>query len=174
MVLVLFLVLGNIGCDQGTKDFARKNIRGKGTISVAGNFFILKYAENDGAFLGMGSKMKEPFKTVLLVVLPLLLIAGALVYLILDKKIPLTHAVSVSFILGGGISNLADRILNQGLVTDFMNFGIGALRTGILNFADLSITFGVLFLVIFEYLKKERPNKNGSPQVKKKARPSRA
>jgi lipoprotein signal peptidase len=31
-----------------------------------------------------------------------------------------------------------------------MNFGIGELRTGILNAADLSVTFGVIVLFIFE------------------------
>jgi lipoprotein signal peptidase len=31
-----------------------------------------------------------------------------------------------------------------------MNFGIGTLRTGVLNVADLSITFGAIGLVIHE------------------------
>ncbi len=34
------------------------------------------------------------------------------------------------------------------MVTDFLNFGIGTLRTGILNVADISITAGVIGLVI--------------------------
>lgn len=41
-----------------------------------------------------------------------------------------------------------DRIFNNGLVVDFMNFGIGNIRTGILNVADLSITFGAILLFI--------------------------
>ena len=31
-----------------------------------------------------------------------------------------------------------------------MNFGIGNLRTGILNVADLSITFGVIIFIIYD------------------------
>lgn len=32
-----------------------------------------------------------------------------------------------------------------------MNFGIGTFRTGILNFADLSITTGILGLIYITY-----------------------
>ena len=45
---------------------------------------------------------------------------------------------------------MVDRLFNDFKVIDFMNFGIGGLRTGILNAADLSVTFGVIVLFIFE------------------------
>jgi signal peptidase II len=32
-------------------------------------------------------------------------------------------------------------------VIDFMNVGIGALRTGIFNIADIAITFGVIWII---------------------------
>ncbi|PID99718.1 MAG: signal peptidase II, partial [Acidobacteria bacterium] len=56
--------------------------------------------------------------------------------------------VCLSCVIGGGIGNLYDRIFNDGIVIDFMNFGIGSLRTGILNVADLSVTFGAVIFVI--------------------------
>jgi signal peptidase II len=64
--------------------------------------------------------------------------------------------VCISTIIGGGISNIFDRILFGGYVTDFMNFGIGSLRTGILNFADMSITFGAIVLIIVQYVKEKK------------------
>ncbi|MDD4289005.1 MAG: signal peptidase II, partial [Atribacterota bacterium] len=38
---------------------------------------------------------------------------------------------------------------------DFLNFGIGNLRTGILNIADMAITFGVILLIYSFIVKTE-------------------
>ena len=45
-------------------------------------------------------------------------------------------------VLGGGFSNLLDRMLKSGAVADFMNIGIGNVRTGIFNLADVAIMVG--------------------------------
>ena len=56
--------------------------------------------------------------------------------------------VALSCIFSGGASNLYDRALNNGAVVDFLNIGIGPLRTGIFNIADMAILFGAgLFLI---------------------------
>ena len=57
-------------------------------------------------------------------------------------------------IIGGGLGNLIDRLSNNFRVVDFLNFGIGSLRTGILNIADMSVTIGVLFLAVYSLQKK--------------------
>lgn len=49
-VSILLLVLANAGCDQLSKDVARKNIAYHETINVIGNHFILTKVENSGAF----------------------------------------------------------------------------------------------------------------------------
>jgi signal peptidase II len=46
------------------------------------------------------------------------------------------------------MSNLVDRLLYGGRVTDFLNVGIGSLRTGIFNLADMAILAGALLLVL--------------------------
>jgi signal peptidase II len=53
-----------------------------------------------------------------------------------------------SLIVGGGFSNLVDRIFNRGIVVDFMNMGVGGLRTGIFNVADVAIMAGVGLLLL--------------------------
>lgn len=58
-------------------------------------------------------------------------------------------------IFAGGVGNIIDRIVNDRHVIDFMNMGIGTLRTGIFNFADLCLTTGVV-LLLFTYPKKEK------------------
>lgn len=46
-----------------------------------------------------------------------------------------------------GVGNLVGRIRYGGVVVDFMNIGIGPLRTGIFNVADLAIFAGALVLI---------------------------
>ncbi len=43
--------------------------------------------------------------------------------------------------------NLLDRVLHHGRVIDFMNLGIGNLRTGIFNVADVFITAGIVLVL---------------------------
>lgn len=50
--------------------------------------------------------------------------------------------------LGGAIGNLIDRVRFDGLVIDFMNLGIGPLRTGIFNVADVAISVGAVLLIL--------------------------
>ena len=83
-----------------------------------------------------------------------------LLYTVFSKSINVYQTIALSFILGGGISNIIDR-LNYGKVIDFMNMGIGSLRTGIFNFADLSIMLGIGIFIFANY------KKNKSEQLAK-------
>jgi signal peptidase II len=56
---------------------------------------------------------------------------------------------ALSLIFAGGIGNIIDRLFFDRHVTDFMNIGIVHLRTGIFNFADVWITTGVFYLLLF-------------------------
>ena len=50
--------------------------------------------------------------------------------------------IGLSFIIGGGIGNIYDRIVH-GSVTDFLHIDLGLFRTGIFNMADVSIMVGM-------------------------------
>ena len=54
----------------------------------------------------------------------------------------------VALVAGGGIGNWLDRLLNQGTVTDFVSLGVGPLRTGIFNLADVAVMAGVALLLL--------------------------
>ncbi len=71
------------------------------------------------------------------------------------QPMSLDTVVARSLVLSGGLGNLVDRIINDGRVIDFMNIGIGSLRTGIFNVADVCITVGVVVLV-FQALQRPR------------------
>jgi signal peptidase II len=52
--------------------------------------------------------------------------------------------------VAGGASNLIDRIL-QGRVVDFLNVGVGTLRTGVFNVADVAIMAGAALVALAEW-----------------------
>ncbi len=157
-IFVIFIIILNVGADQISKFYAQLYLKGQDTIHVIGNLFILTYAENSGAFLGMGSSIPQPWKTIVMVLFPALAIILGTIYLIFGKKVSFKQAVCLACIIGGGIGNVYDRATNMGKVVDFLNFGIGTgwFRTGVLNIADLSITFGAIFLILFQYLEEKK------------------
>ena len=57
---------------------------------------------------------------------------------------------SLLLILGGAIGNLYDRIFYKA-VPDFIDFHIGNFHWFIFNVADIFITFGVIFMISFEF-----------------------
>ena len=56
--------------------------------------------------------------------------------------------LALALVLAGGLSNLIDRFVHDGYVVDFINLGVGHVRTGIFNVADVAITVGVVMLLI--------------------------
>lgn len=164
-IIIILIILVNLAADQISKHLARVYIEGKGIINVVGDLFIMVYAENSGAFLSLGSNLEQPYKTLVLVLFPTLAILAGILYLIFGKHVSFRQSVAIASIIGGGLGNIYDRAMHLGAVTDFLNFGIGNIRTGILNVADLSITFGALALFIIQYIEeKELKNDTIIPQ----------
>ena len=58
---------------------------------------------------------------------------------------------SLLMILGGALGNFYDRIF-YGAVPDFIDFHISNFHWFIFNFADIFITIGVIFMIIFEFI----------------------
>jgi signal peptidase II len=151
ILIVLAIVFINIGCDQSTKYYAKKYLQGRGTVRVVDDYFILRYAENNGAFLSVFSPLPREARIILLTVLPGLAMAWLCWRLLSRREMEHLTLFALCCVLGGGISNIADRITNNEYVVDFMNLGIGSLRTGILNFADLSIVLGVVIIACLSF-----------------------
>jgi len=161
LLTVVIIVVGTVGCDQGTKIVARKTLPLYEKVSVVGDYFILIHAENRGAFLSLGENFAPGLRTVLFGALPLLIVVGIAGYLLVRRPASPAQAVALSLVLGGGIGNLIDRLARGGYVTDFMNAGIGNHRIGIFNFADLFLMAGIalfLLLSIRESRQKQAPS----------------
>ena len=142
----LLIIAFTVWTDQATKALAVQHLQNKPAVQVVGNMFILTYAENTGAFLSLGKNWPAPAKAVFFISLPLLALVGLGWMIVRSKSKSPLGWIALSMFIGGGIGNLIDRLANQGVVVDFMNFGIGPLRTGVLNFADLYLTAGAIML----------------------------
>jgi len=54
---------------------------------------------------------------------------------------------ALALVAGGGLANWIERLWNDGAVTDFVSLGVGPLRTGIFNVADVFVLAGVAVLI---------------------------
>lgn len=154
IILVLTLVILNIGCDQVSKSMAREQItQGERTELLGGHFILLK-TENTGAFLSMGQDWHPTLKKVVFWGLPIVVLLGLLGLLLFTNRFNRNMIIGLSFIIGGGLGNLYDRIL-YGSVTDFMLIDIGIAKTGIFNVADMSIMIGMGIILLDTLLGKE-------------------
>ena len=148
--LVLLIAIGaTIGCDRVTKHVAATTLSEASSRSFLADTFRLEYVENTGAFLGLGADWPRPVRTAVFGVgNGLLLLAVAVVAM--RSRWPRRSLVGVAIFVAGGASNLLDRI-TYGMVIDFMNVGIGPLRTGIFNVADMAIMLGAGIVVLEGY-----------------------
>ena len=65
---------------------------------------------------------------------------------------------SFLMILGGAIGNVFDRIFYKA-VPDFIDFHIGNFHWFIFNVADIFITIGVIFMILFEFIDNNKKKK---------------
>lgn len=151
---IVLLIAANIGCDQVSKAIARKEISRGERIEVIGDNLVLTKVENTGAFLGMGSGLPQWLKNILLLGLPAVVMTGLFVYLLTKTTLSRTTIVALSFIVGGGIGNLYDRIL-YGQVTDFLFMDFEIFHTGIFNMADVSVMVGTGLILVESFFSKK-------------------
>ena len=169
---VLFVSLFVVIIDQVSKlmvkglsiPFIKLNIQGLERwqkIPVFGGIFNITLVENPGIAFGidLGSNFK-----LLVSIFTLVASMGLLYYIFRNKEKKFGFRLSLALILGGAVGNLIDRIfygilydyapLFHGRVVDFLDFRIFNLfifnRTFgnyVFNFADVSVTAGVILLL---------------------------
>jgi signal peptidase II len=111
-------------------------------VEVLGDFFRLAYVRNPGAAMGL-----TPFGRWTLVAIS----AGAAVLLVWFLRVTPAHLrwrrLAMGLILGGALGNLIDRVFYDGLVVDFLDFGLGPHRFWTFNVADIGVTCGGALLL---------------------------
>ena len=145
------ILVGCIGCDQWTKQIAQERLKGQPPQSMLGDVLRLEYAENPGAFLGLGGEMSVAVRWTMLVGVNGVLAAAIGIFLARQKSRSVVQLVGCALLLGGAVGNLIDRLWFDCTVIDFLNLGVGPLRTGIFNVADMAIMAGGTLLVWHSY-----------------------
>jgi signal peptidase II len=130
--------------DGLTKFWSETTLTLYSPIPILGQVFRLTLGYNTGVAFGLLANGG---------LLPLVvtgsIIAGLsvwLIYAIRSGELPSIAGVPVGMILGGAVGNFADRV-QDGQVTDFLDFGLGAARWPTFNLADSFIVLGVAILL---------------------------
>ena len=144
LLLAVVVLLSCVGCDQATKRIATQTLRDAPPRSYLANTLRLEYVRNPGGFLSVGNRLSQHLRFWLFTVANAAILFAVACFLAARWNRSLAVFVSALYVLAGGIGNLIDRVLQNGLVTDFINIGIGPLRTGIFNIADMALLFGGL------------------------------
>jgi signal peptidase II len=151
LLLVAVALVAIIGCDRATKSLAEATLADGERHSFLADTVRLQYVENHGAFLGLGRNLSERARFWVFLVGTGVLLAAAAAMTYRSPARSVLDALAWALLIGGGVSNLADRALREGAVVDFLNVGFGPVRTGIFNVADVGITAGTILLLLGAY-----------------------
>lgn len=141
------IAAGVFVADQVTKGLVESRIPPFSVIPVIPHFFNLTNTKNPGAAFGLFADSPAPWKTAFLVVVSALLIATVISVVWRSRGLDWQAGLGLSLILGGALSNLADRI-RFGRVVDFLDLYFRNYHWYTFNVADSAIVVGACFLVV--------------------------
>jgi signal peptidase II len=131
--------------DRLTKAWAVARLGGR-PIRLLGGAVELVLSENTGGFLSLGGRLPEGTRYALFVVAVGVGLLAASVWLARSRSLPLRRSLAAAAMIGGGASNIVDRLL-RGRVVDFAILRAGPLHTGVFNVADAAILCGAILFV---------------------------
>ena len=161
---LLGVVSGCVGCDQATKVLAQRALGGAPPVQYLGDLFRLQYVENRGAFLSLGATLPDGVRSAVFVFGVAVVLAVLLGHVLLSRRVQRGELLAAALVVGGGTGNLIDRVL-LGHVRDFANLGIGPVRTGVFNVADVAITAGCALLLV-HVLASLRADRHPGPETR--------
>lgn len=141
LIVALAIVIGSVVLDQVTKAIVVSHMTLHQELPFLPGFLRLYYTENTGAAFSMLADHRWVFVLFSAV-------AMAVILYILVRQLhrhPLL-TVSLSMVLGGGIGNMIDRVLN-GSVVDFLDFQF--VNFAVFNVADIFVTCGSIALAVY-------------------------
>lgn len=157
-----------IVADQAVKALILHAGREAFPIDVIPGFFRLTFTENRGGVFGMLHAATEPWRTLLLVGVPLAAIVLISVLILRSASADWLSRLGLALILGGAIGNQIDR-LRMGFVLDYLDFYVegNALGDWLLrtfgqnhwynfNVADSAIVVGAGVLLVDAFLQMRR------------------
>ena len=140
----LLLVIGIFVGDGLCKTYMDRSLQEKEQRPVLGGHVILRKFHNPGAMLGLGQNRRP-------------VLALAIGWLrALQEKSGMLLKLAMSFLLGGALSNVWDR-LRQGFVVDYFSFRVPLekLRRIVFNLSDLFIFAGAGLMIVYSFFKRK-------------------
>jgi len=142
-IRLVVLAIGVILFDRVTKELIATTMSVGESIPVLGNFFHITYVQNPGGAFG------TRFGGTVFYIVAAMLAGVVLIFWLFQKRHMTMGLTGIALMLGGAIGNLWDRA-TVGVVTDFLDFGIGLTRWPFFNVADSAITIGFCLLILQE------------------------
>lgn len=135
--------------DSFLKEWAEKNLSGKGRRKIGKTGFSLELTHNYGFACNGLDEKPGLVKAMHSVVLTVLFLYGML--FVFFQKGRRISALALGLILGGGMSNLYDR-LKRGYVVDYL--GLPKIKKLLFNLSDLCVFLGGALLLLGEFLER--------------------
>jgi signal peptidase II len=147
--LALLVAIVVIILDQVTKALVVAHLsppESKAPIPIIGNYLSIYYIQNSGAAFSLLAN-----NAILIIFIAVALCIIVYLYVRMLNNGPMGYKLIFGMIIGGAAGNLIDRALHAGYVVDFIFFQIPQIgyRFAIFNFADASISVGVILLLFF-------------------------
>jgi signal peptidase II len=148
-IVVTIAIVATIGCDRVTKHAATTMLAGQPDHSYLADTVRLGYVENTGGFLSLGAGWPPAVRTSFFT-LATGVVLLALAVVVIKRRRDQWSDLGCALFLAGGVSNWIDRIA-RGSVVDFLNVGVGPVRTGVFNAADVAIMLGAAVFALAEF-----------------------
>jgi signal peptidase II len=143
----LWVVVAVVLLDQAVKAAVRPRLGLFDSMTVIPGFFSLTRVHNTGAAFGLMNAVDIPFKTAIMALVQTTALVGLALYAATLAPGQRLTRVGLSFVIGGALGNLIDRVY-AGYVLDFFDFYWGGWHFWAFNIADASITIGVALMVL--------------------------
>jgi signal peptidase II len=145
---IVILGFAWIVCDQFTKFYLLAHMPKREALSYLQGHLLILPTYNKGAFLSIGQHLAPALQQNIFIYGVLIVLLAIFIYALSAPFLFHADITALAFILGGALSNLADRWMYQGKVLDFIYIRFGELHTAVFNLADLGILLGaILFFV---------------------------
>lgn len=149
--LYAVLALLVIVADQVTKTMVERLIPEHAVIPVIPGFLNLTHTRNAGVAFGLFSGSPSVWKAALLIIISAALLAIVIYMVWQSRDLHWESGVGLALILGGALSNLADRI-RAGRVVDFVDAYFRSYHWWAFNLADSAIVVGAFFLILHLFM----------------------
>lgn len=157
-----------VAIDQASKAWIHAALSDGPRIELIPGWLNLVYSRNAGGLFGYFTDMAQPWRTLILTLLPAVAIGLVVHYLVRGDDLDRVARSALSLVLGGAIGNLIDRVF-RGEVIDFIDAQAsgdlaewliekaGTAHWHTFNVADSCIVCGAILMLISAFRPQRKP-----------------